>query len=153
VSVLNKNSMRNKFLFWVGVILIWAGVITGTLWSKGYQYQSSRSLTDEEIIRIAVYRTMQRMQVDTPKVIVSPSEEGSTFGFKFFRPAFIVSYRDTDHFLEENPKCCTVHRDDGGKFVTIYGKVFYKDRSGQIHSSETRILRGEYFPYNIRYLP
>jgi hypothetical protein len=141
----------NKFLFWAGVVLIWAGVIVGTLWIKGYQPQSSRSFTDDEMIRIAVQRAMQRTLTNPRKVVRVQSEDGSKN--EFFRPAFIVPYRDVEHFLEENPDCCKFGKKYGAKYVDVSGKIMYRDKSGKIHHSKAEALDRQYFPNNIRYLP
>lgn len=146
-----KKSMRNKFLIWSGVLLIWMGIVVGTLWSKGYQHQSSRSFTDQEMIRIAVQRSIQRMQVDPPFAVVVPQENGSRR--EYFRPAIIVPYHDVDHFLKENQECCMLKKDGRSITVYVHGKLFYKNKSGQIRSSEAIRLGWQDFPDNIRYLP
>jgi hypothetical protein len=144
--------LSNKFLLWACVLLIWAGVIAGTLWSKGYQPQTSRRFTDEEMIRIAVARAIQRMQSDPPRFFQASSESDS--GYELFEPAFVVPYRDVDHFLEKNPECCEVRGNlgYGVKTVWVHGDMLYKDRSGQVHSEKVSL--GQRFPAGgIRYLP
>ena len=152
MSILNQRSIKNICLFWGAVLLIWVGVIAGTLWSKGYQHQSNRSFTDEEMIRIAIHRTIQRMQ-ENPPLVIRVSSGGDPKEDKFFRPALVVPYRDVDHFLEENPDCCRIKKTDRLTTVHVGGKVFYLDKSGYIHVRETNVIGWQYFTHNIRYLP
>jgi len=148
----NWLSVRNKTLFWGAALLLWAAAITGILWSKGYQPQSSRGFTDEEMIRLAINRTIQRMQVSPPKVIRVFSENGADI--EYLAPAFLIPYKDVDHFLEENPNCCLVKK-NGKKpiVVNVKGKVFYRDKSGAIHFSDIELHSWQYFPSGIRHLP
>ncbi|MDL2260479.1 hypothetical protein LJB99_06380 [Deltaproteobacteria bacterium OttesenSCG-928-K17] len=152
--VFNKRPIRNKCLFWGLVLLIWAGAIAGTLWNKGYQPQSYRSFTDEEMVRISVQRALQRMQIKPPEFIRITGEAGQPLRGKRFQPAFIVPYRDVDHFMAENPDCCQISQvRKGVKLVWIEGKIFYKDKAGQTHVSKPEKLCGQYFLDDIRYLP
>lgn len=145
MSVLTKNLRKiiNQCLFWGTALLIWAGVIAGTLYIRGYQHQSYQTLTDDEMIRITVQRAIQRMQSNPSKVISVPSEDGSTY--ELFEPAFVVPYRDVDHFLDENPGCCTVKKGIEKKSVSVYGRIIYRDKSGQIHYSEIKMVTRDFF--------
>lgn len=151
--VVIKKSIIIRCLFWGVIFLIWVGVIDVTLRNKGYQPSSDRSFTDEEMIRIAVQRAIQRMQAEPSQVIRIFSDDGSTY--ESFRPAFVVPYRDADHLLEENPKCCYIkpYWDVGGGYVTVRAKVLYKDPSGEIHRSDSSMFSGDFFPNSIREMP
>jgi len=145
----NNTSVRNKCLFWGGILLIWAGVIAGILWSKGYQHPSIRKVTEDEIVRIAVYRAMQMVEADPSQIVSSPSPD------LLPTSASIIPYRDVDHFLSENPNCCQVINGYGGeKYVKVSGKIIYRDIAGQIYVSNAVLpLTNQYFPANLYYMP
>jgi len=145
------NSVLKKYLIWGGVFLTWVAVIVGTLWCNGYRYPASRSFSDDEMIRIAVLRAMQRTLANPPRVIGGMGEDGSNY--ELFQPDFVVPYRNVDHFLEENPDCCKFGKQYGAKYVNVFGKIIYRDKSNKIHYSEAIDLDRQYFPNNIRYLP
>lgn len=137
--------MKNNFLFWGGVITVWAVVIIGTLWNNGYQYQNRRNITDQEMIRIAVSRALQAMETNPMYATCGGLSESG---------AIVIPYRDVDHFLEKNPKCCPMSKSRHAIYVDVFGKVFYKDSSGQIQSSEPiELLRRQYFPDSLHYRP
>lgn len=129
--------MKNKCLFWGGIILLWIGAVAGTLWSKGYHNQPHGQLvSDEEIVRMVVRRALIAMEINPPEIGTS-------------KPNQIVLYRDEDHFLAENPDCCVVKQQPNRhlKTVDVYGKIFYRDKIGQIKSSEPILLIDrQYFP-------
>lgn len=146
----SKRPIRSKRLFYGAALLIWVGVVVGTLWIKGYQPQGHRSFTDEEMCRITVQRGIQRILVDSPKVIRIPSDDGSNG--ETYKQIFVVPYRNVDHFLKENPECCYLSGKPNSILVEVMGVVSYTDASGQIVSSEKRFFM-QSFSFNIRYLP
>lgn len=146
-----ENLVKKKYLIWAGVFLIWAGVIVATLWNNGYQQPQSRhKVTDEELIKIAVYRAIRTMEATSPHILGSLDKTDN------YRPNTIIPYRDVKHFLEENPECCIISKPkwDFSIYIDVFGKVFFKDSSGQVHSSQPiELLSRQSFPDCLYYMP
>ena len=144
-------TLIKKCVFWGGVFLIWSGAIVGAIWSKGYQPQTSRRLTDDDMIRISVNRTIQMMTSVYPKYFF-PNQDISEY--EHIEIDTIVPYRDVDHFLKENPDCCKISQGYKKKWVDVSGKVFYKDKSGQIHTFvPVSTLNRQFFLDGLYYMP
>lgn len=146
-----QSSMKKHFSFWCAILLIWVMAVLGSLLVMGYRPQpSGRPVSDEELVRMTVSKALRVMEVAPPPIINQLSPSGQV------KPESLIPYRDADHFLSENPKCCPVETERGStdKIVEVSGKVFYRGEDGRIHSSEPiLLLHRQYYPEKLYLLP
>ena len=144
----NQEPAKQRRPFWPIALAVFAVVFAGNLAIKGYRPQNL-NYTEDQMVRIAIQQAMQQVYANTPKVVPNVNLTGSKP--VFYKPAHVIPYKDVEHFLAENPDCYTIDNRNGYVTVKIRGKIFYRDMSRQILSSDTQSLHSAYFSNKVHY--
>lgn len=113
--------MNKKYLFLIIIPFLWIVILIFVLSLKGYQnnpYISAYS--EEEKKEKAVMYALQCLQVNPPAVITRFNND-LNLEHKFI-PAYVIPYESIEHFINENPECCVLSRNE----FLISGKIYYR---------------------------
>lgn len=118
---------KNKYLFGISIFIIWCLLMAIILYTRGYKLTQHLEYTEQEIKEIAAELTMQCMLAN-PSVFIQNHNGGNQLE-GFFVPAYVIPYRNIEHYFSENPNCCEIE----GDTISVQGKIFYRTPTGEIH--------------------